>query len=143
MHDQVARRKVKSYGFDYEFGFRTVKPGEPIPAEFFWLRDACAKFAELPPNALSECLVSQYPTKATIGWHRDLFAFGSKIMGVSLLSPCIMRFQRAIEGKRLVYELELPPRSAYILSGDARYKWQHSIPAMKSLRYSITFRTLK
>jgi alkylated DNA repair dioxygenase AlkB len=35
----------------------------------------------------------------------------------------------------------LERRSAYILSGAARWNFQHSIPAVKELRYSITFRT--
>jgi hypothetical protein len=35
----------------------------------------------------------------------------------------------------------LEPRSAYRLAG-ARHDWQHSIPPMAELRYSITFRTL-
>jgi alkylated DNA repair dioxygenase AlkB len=38
---------------------------------------------------------------------------------------------------------ELAPRSAYVLSGRARWSWQHSIPATNELRYSVTFRTLK
>jgi hypothetical protein len=33
--------------------------------------------------------------------------------------------------------------SAYVLAGEARSRWQHSIPAMKAERWSITFRTLK
>jgi alkylated DNA repair protein (DNA oxidative demethylase) len=37
----------------------------------------------------------------------------------------------------------LDPRSGYVLSGPARYAWQHSIPPTKALRFSITFRTLK
>jgi hypothetical protein len=40
-------------------------------------------------------------------------------------------------------EVTLQPRSGYLLSGAARYAWQHSIPPTKALRYSITFRTLK
>jgi alkylated DNA repair dioxygenase AlkB len=34
------------------------------------------------------------------------------------------------------------PRSAYLLRGDARWDWQHSIPPVDELRYSVTFRTL-
>jgi hypothetical protein len=30
-----------------------------------------------------------------------------------------------------------------VLAGKARWSWQHSIPATKELRYSLTFRTLK
>ncbi|MDP9022354.1 MAG: alpha-ketoglutarate-dependent dioxygenase AlkB, partial [Actinomycetota bacterium] len=44
---------------------------------------------------------------------------------------------------RSVFDLELPPRSAYLLSGPARSAWQHSIPPVKDLRYSITFRTVR
>jgi hypothetical protein len=38
---------------------------------------------------------------------------------------------------------QILPRSGYVLSGAARYAWQHSIPPTKALRYSITFRTLR
>jgi hypothetical protein len=44
---------------------------------------------------------------------------------------------------RGVFALELEPRSAYVLHGDARWGWQHSIPTTKALRYSITFRTMR
>jgi alkylated DNA repair dioxygenase AlkB len=95
------------------------------------------------PEELVEALVSRYPPGATIGWHRDAPMFGPKIVGVSLLSACRMRFQRLLKGVRYVHELELAPRSAYLLGGASRAAWQHSIPPTKSLRYSITFRTLK
>ena len=95
------------------------------------------------PEALAQALVSRYPEGAGIGWHRDAPMFGAKVAGVSLLSGCRMRFQRGKGEERRVFDLELPPRSAYVLAGAARSSWQHSIPATKSLRYSITFRTLK
>ena len=38
--------------------------------------------------------------------------------------------------------LELAPRSAYLLSGEARHDWEHSIAPGERLRFSITFRTL-
>ena len=37
--------------------------------------------------------------------------------------------------------LAVEPRSAYLLSGAARTVWEHSIPALDQLRYSITMRT--
>ena len=69
--------------------------------------------------------------------------FGSKIAGVSVRAPCRMRFRRTVGGERSVAALELAPRSAYLLAGKARWSWQHSIPATKNLRYSVTFRTLR
>jgi alkylated DNA repair dioxygenase AlkB len=35
------------------------------------------------------------------------------------------------------------PRSAYLLTGPARTEWEHSIPPVGELRYSITFRNLR
>jgi alkylated DNA repair dioxygenase AlkB len=54
-----------------------------------------------------------------------------------------MRFQRTAGGEREVAAVELAPRSAYVLSGPARWSWQHSIPGTKAQRWSVTFRTLK
>jgi len=107
------------------------------------LRGRCADLMERAPEDLVQILVSRYPSGAGIGWHRDAPMFGSRIAGVSLLAPCRMRFQRTVGGVRSVAALELAPRSAYLLSGKARWSWQHSIPATKALRYSVTFRTLK
>jgi alkylated DNA repair dioxygenase AlkB len=45
--------------------------------------------------------------------------------------------------RRRVWEIALEPRSGYVLSGEARRSWEHSIPAVKERRYSITFRTLR
>lgn len=39
--------------------------------------------------------------------------------------------------------LVVAPRSAYLLTGQARWTWQHSIPPGSALRYSLTFRTLR
>jgi alkylated DNA repair dioxygenase AlkB len=51
----------------------------------------------------------------------------------------------AAEGPRrsTTHELTLSPRSVYLLSGEARSGYEHSIPAVDTLRYSITFRTLR
>ena len=54
-----------------------------------------------------------------------------------------MRFRRGSTGRWTTWEVDLPPRSAYVLAGEARTKWQHSLPPTRGLRYSITFRTLK
>ena len=143
MRGQTARRTVRHFGFDYDYEGWGLEPAEPLPVSLVWLRDRCATLAELDPEALAQALVSRYPDGAGIGWHRDAPMFGAKVVGVSLLSSCRMRFQRGKGDEREVFELELEPRSAYVLGGAARSAWQHSIPATKSLRYSITFRTLK
>jgi alkylated DNA repair protein (DNA oxidative demethylase) len=143
MHGQAAKRTVRHYGLDYGYESWKLTPGEPLPSEFVWVRDRCAELAGVEPEALAQILVSRYPPGAGIGWHRDAPMFGAAIVGVSLGAPCRMRFQRTAAGVRRVFALELEPRSAYVLAGQARSAWQHSIPPTKALRYSLTFRTLR
>jgi alkylated DNA repair dioxygenase AlkB len=143
MHGQAAKRTVRHFGLGYDYSSGSLAPTDPLPAEMEWLRGRCAALMERDPADLVQVLVSRYPEGAGIGWHRDAPMFGSKIAGVSLLGPCRMRFQRTLKGEREVAAVELPPRSAYLLSGRARWSWQHSIPGAKALRYSITFRTLR
>ena len=86
-------------------------------------------------------MVTEYSPGAPIGWHRDAPQFGT-IIGISLASASRMRFKPyKAEGKPV--SLTLEPRSIYLMRGPARWKFQHSIPAVKELRYSITFRTLR
>ena len=142
LHGQAARRTVRHYGVDYAFESATVSPGEPVPAYLEPVRARCAALIGRAPDALAEVLVTHYPPGATIGWHRDAPPFGD-VVGVSLASPCALRFQRGKGSERRVHELLLAPRSGYVLSGHARNRWQHSIPAVAATRYSLTFRTLR
>ena len=143
MRGQTARRTVRHFGLDYDYESGRLVPTDPLPPALVPLRDRCAALMERDPGDLAQILVSRYPEGAGIGWHRDAPMFGSRIAGVSLLGPCRMRFQRTVKGERETAAIELAPRSAYVLSGRARWSWQHSIPATKALRLSITFRTLR
>jgi alkylated DNA repair dioxygenase AlkB len=142
MHGQAARRTARHYGLGYDYESRTPRPGEPIPEWLAVVRERAAALAGEHPDALVEALVQHYPAGATIGWHRDAPAFGT-VIGVSLAGRCRMRFQRGTGDRRRVWEVALEPRSGYVLAGAARWSWQHSIPATKEPRYSITFRTLR
>jgi alkylated DNA repair dioxygenase AlkB len=143
MRGQTAKRTVRHYGFDYGYESWQLTPAEPLPEELSGLRARAAALVGVEPEELAEILVSRYPAGAGIGWHRDAPMFGPAIVGVSLGAPAPLRFQRGKGPERRVFELEVAPRSAYVLSGAARSTWQHSIPAAKGLRYSITFRTLR
>jgi alkylated DNA repair dioxygenase AlkB len=143
MRGQTARRTVRHFGLDYDYEGGELAPADPLPEPLGWLRERAAALIERDPQDLAQILVARYPEGAGIGWHRDAPMFGSRIVGVSLGAPCRMRFQRTVKGEREVAAVELEPRSAYVLSGKARWSWQHSIPAAKDLRYSITFRTLR
>jgi alkylated DNA repair protein (DNA oxidative demethylase) len=142
MHGQAARRTARHYGLGYDYKSRTPQPGEPVPEWLLPVRERAADLAGEDPEALVEILVQRYPAGATIGWHRDAPAFGT-VVGVSLGGACRLRFQRGTRERRRVWEVPLQPRSGYVLAGEARGSWQHSIPPTLELRYSITFRTLK
>ncbi|HEX2274009.1 MAG TPA: alpha-ketoglutarate-dependent dioxygenase AlkB [Acidimicrobiales bacterium] len=142
MHGQAARRTVLHFGYLYDYEGWKLTPTEPLPPSLEWLRERAADLVGVEADDFAETLVTRYPPGAGIGWHRDAPLFGPQVVGVSLLAPCSLRFQRRSSDVRRVYALELAPRSAYVLSGAARWSWQHSIPTTKSLRYSVTFRTL-
>ncbi len=142
MRGRAARRTVVHFGYRYGYESWDLVPTDPLPTNLEWLRDRAAALAGIEAVDVAETLVTRYPPGAGIGWHRDAPLFGSRVVGVSLLSACPMRFQRRIGPERQVFTLELDPCSAYVLTGAARWSWQHSIPATKGLRYSVTFRTL-
>lgn len=142
MRGVVARRRVIHYGVKYSFETFRASPGPPIPKFLLPLRRQAAALAGVSAEDLAEALITEYSPGATIGWHRDAAPFDI-VIGVSLLSACRFRFRRGRVRAWETAELPLPPRSAYVLDGPSRREWEHSIPAVKDLRYSVTFRTLR
>jgi alkylated DNA repair dioxygenase AlkB len=141
-HGYVGRRRVLSYGWHYDFGERTLRQTDEIPPFFLALRERAAAFAGLAAGDLPHALVTEYGPGAAIGWHRDKGVFGD-VVGISLLSPCVFRLRRRAGSAWERYALSVAPRSAYLLRGASRTEWEHSIPAVEALRYSITFRSLR
>ncbi len=142
MRGVAARRRVVQYGWKYSFETFKMTEGPALPDYLVPIRDRAAAFAGLPSTQLSEALLTEYSPGATIGWHRDAPGFGV-VVGISLGAACRFRFRRGEIGNWETFELPLEPRSIYVLEGEARGEWQHSIPAVKALRYSVTFRTLR
>ena len=143
MHGVVAKRRTVHFGWLYGYESWKITPGPPIPEALLPLRERAARLIARPADAIEEVLVTDYPPGAGIGWHRDAPMFGPAVVGISLLGAARFRFRRQTDNGLEVVESSLEPRSAYVLSGEARSLWQHSIPSMKQPRYSITFRTLK
>jgi alkylated DNA repair dioxygenase AlkB len=143
MKGVVARRTAVRYGLGYDYDRRVPTEGaDPIPAWLEPVRDRAADLAGLPADDLVQTLVQRYPEGAPIGWHRDSPAY-ELVVGVSLLSAARMRFRRGSGEERLQWEQALEPRSGYVLAGQSRWQWEHHVPPAKSLRYSITFRSLR
>jgi alkylated DNA repair dioxygenase AlkB len=142
MRGVVARRRVIHYGVKYSFETFKATEGPPIPGYLLPLRERAAAFAGVSSEDLEEALLTEYAPGAPIGWHRDAHPFGI-VIGISLLSACRFRFRRGRVRAWETVDVPLPPRSAYVLTGPARTEWEHSIPPVRELRYSITYRTLK
>jgi alkylated DNA repair dioxygenase AlkB len=138
----VGKRRVVSFGWQYVFDGSGLKKAEDMPGFLLPLRARAAAFAALEPEELQHVLLTEYRPGAPIGWHRDRSVFGETV-GISLLSPCRFRFRRKQGAKWERAELIAEPRSAYLLKGPSRTEWEHSIPPVEALRYSITFRNLR
>lgn len=140
-HGYLGNRRVASFGLKYDYERRFLEPASPMPAFLNDLLARVAEFAGCEAGAFRQVGVNEYRPGAAIGWHKDKPQFGI-VVGVSLLAPATMRLRRA-EGRRWARISHIvQPRSVYILSGEARAEWEHSIPPVSDLRYSITFRTL-
>jgi len=141
-HGYTGRRRVVSFGWHYDFAERRLRKADDIPAFLLALREPAAAFAGLAPAALQHALVTEYAPGAGIGWHRDKAVFG-EVVGISLLSPCTFRLRRAAGVGWERVNVPAEPRSAYLLSGPSRTEWEHSVPPVGALRYSVTFRNLR
>jgi alkylated DNA repair dioxygenase AlkB len=137
-----ARRRVVSFGSRHGYRSGPVEQAEAIPDFLETVRAKAAVFAGVAQDEFKQVLVSEYTPGTPIGWHRDRPIYGA-VVGISLLSEAIFRFRLETERGWIRKFQHLEPRSVYLLSGPARYQWQHSIPAVPALRYSITFRTLQ
>jgi alkylated DNA repair dioxygenase AlkB len=133
-------RGVVSYGWRYDYSQQTLIEASAIPPELDDIRRAVASLANHRPEDLRQALVTEYAPGAGIGWHRDKKMFGD-IIGISLLAPCTFRLRLKKGSSWDRISLQANPRSAYLLSGPSRTTWEHSIPPLDLLRYSITFRT--
>jgi alkylated DNA repair dioxygenase AlkB len=137
-----AHRREVSYGWSYDFERGRLEAAEPIPDFLLPLRNRAAQLAGAAPDSFQQVLLLEYREGAAMGWHRDKAEF-ELVVGFSLLSPTAFRFRKA-EGERWRRtKLNAEPRSAYVLAGEAREQWEHSIPPVDALRYSVTFRTFR
>lgn len=138
----LAKRRVIYFGWRYDFENSKFEPTEPIPEFLLELQHRAANFAGLMPIDLPHALVTEYSPGTEIGWHKDRPVFDD-VVGISLASSCSFRFRRKVGIKWERHTIIAEPRSIYLMRGPSRWDWEHSIPAVDNLRYSITFRSLR
>ena len=141
-HGFTGKRRVVSFGWRYDFSERTLEKANDMPQFLLPVRERAARFADLNPDDLQHVLVTEYSEGAAIGWHKDKAVFGD-VIGISLLSACTFRLRKKSGSRWERASIVAEPRSVYLLRGESRTEWEHSIPGVDSLRYSITFRNLR
>jgi alkylated DNA repair dioxygenase AlkB len=151
---QTARRRAMSFGARYLTQGRRMVPAPPLPPELVVYRDrmvetACAGLGHdlaLAGRTYADfalCTALHYPPGAAIGWHADNRAFGPTVLCLSLGATARLQLHRAdgTETPDPLVEVELAPRSLFVLAGEARSSWQHRICPVRAERYSLTVRT--
>jgi len=146
------KRLVQHYGWKYDYKARNItsdlKLG-PLPS---FLKNYCdgLKSDNIFSKSPDQVIINEYQPGQGISSHIDCVpCFGGTIVSLSLVSACIMEFKSDTNKVQVLLE----PRSLVILSGDARYKWQHAIPSRKTDKYngiaftrsrriSLTFRNM-
>lgn len=121
--DWKYRGHVLRYGWDYS-GTKWV---EDVPR---WL--VPYEFEELH-NSIT---INHYLTGQSIPPHIDSLKFDEVIEVLSLGSECLLRFTRGGEA----VDVPLPPRSLLVMSGEARYEWEHQVLPCRAERFSIVYR---
>lgn len=140
-HGWRGNRKTLSLGWRYDFDDASFTRTDPIPHWLDAVRESAARFAGIGPEDFAHALLARYDPGAGIGWHRDRDVFDN-VVGISLYSPATLRFRKRTSNGFSRASLTIAPRSAYLLSGQSRWNWEHSIVPGDQLRFSITFRTL-
>jgi alkylated DNA repair dioxygenase AlkB len=138
----LGKRRVVSFGWQYDFNAGALRKAADVPAFLLPLRDRAAAFADVAAAELQHVLVTEYAAGAGIGWHRDRPVFAD-VIGVSLGSRCAFRLRRRTGTTWQRFAFTAEPRSAYLLRGPVRTEWEHSIPPVQTLRYSVTLRTFR
>ena len=151
---QTARRRAMSFGARYLTQGRRLEPAPELPPELAIYRDCMVEAAgaglghalALAGRSIADfalCTALHYPPGGAIGWHADNRAFGPTVLSLSLGAPARLQLQRADGGETnapAIVEVELAPRSLFVLAGEARSEWQHRVCPVREERYSLTVR---
>jgi alkylated DNA repair dioxygenase AlkB len=151
---QTALRRAMSFGARYLTQGRRISPAPPLPTELAHYRDrmveaACVRLgpeltlAGRTPADFALCTALHYPRGAAIGWHADNAKFGPTVLSLSLGAPARLQLSPASDGGLAAaprFEVELSPRSLFVLAGEARASWLHRLLPVRAERHSLTVR---
>ena len=153
----LKKRRVQHYGHNFEYDINNVdRDSETSKSLPTWLGATLNRLNELclPYNKkeLDQLTINEYSPGQGIPPHVDGHSpFEEAVAILSLGSGVVMSFKSPSGLQRHVY---LPRRSVYVITGEARFGWYHSIPLRKidrvegrvrfrRRRVSMTFRTVR
>ncbi len=150
----VLSRRVVHYGYAFDYARRAVDWNAtplPIPDNISAVASQLLEQGELPAGTvLDQSTVNDYAPGQGIAGHLDNpKVFGPVVISVSMGAPIVMNFERcppsdtaacppvdppSAEEQALPDSVGvlLPPRSAMVLTGRARYAWAHGITKRKT-----------
>jgi len=148
------KRRVQHYGYQYDYKARRVHSDSYLGALPNWLSIYQNRLVEqgIFSNKPDQAIVNEYMPGQGIAAHVDCVpCFDGTIASLTLESGATMQFKNITSGEK--QEIYLEPRSLIVLSGPARYEWQHAIPARqndvwnsvkipRNRRISVTFRNV-
>jgi alkylated DNA repair dioxygenase AlkB len=144
-HQYTALRRSAHFGLRWDYGRAQLTDAPPAPPFLRQVAAMVASHLRRPVEDFAHVLVIEYPPGAPMGWHRDAPPF-AVIHGISLGSHAEFRLRPNAEHLRTkenTIRFTAERRSLYVMAGESRSQWQHSLPPVKQTRYSITLRTMR
>jgi alkylated DNA repair protein alkB family protein 8 len=152
--DKIKSRRVKHYGFEFDYNTRKVNPLRPIEVMPEWASSIANRISsECNQSVPDQLTINEYSPGQGIKPHTDTHSpFEDGICSLSLRSDIVMNFTHPeTEEKR---HLLLPQRSLLVMTGESRYLWRHGIHCRKQdrinnkivnrvKRLSLTFRKVR
>ena len=143
------KRRVQHYGYKYDYKRRNIDQSMFLGKLPEWTKFITDRL--ISQNLIQnpdQLIVNEYLVGQGISDHIDCEpCFGETIISLTLGSTCVMNFKNGSDK----VEVLLEKGSLVVLTGDARYKWTHGIPARqkdkvgdiifnRDTRVSLTFR---
>ena len=150
------KRRVQHYGWRYDYRQREIDASMRLGALPDWAADLGQRLVDegLLSELPDQLIVNEYKGSQGIRPHIDHHGFAEQVATISLVESWSMVFRLRHTKRKIGKSLE--QRSVAVLTGDARYKWTHEIPARKyereggdhtrirrERRISLTFRKVK
>jgi len=148
--DVPGQRRMQFYGYTYEAASHAITRTGKLPP---WALNVARKIHHdgLSPRTPVQLGVIEYAPGQGIFTHVDADVFDDVVV-ISLVAPCVMDFVDSESGA--TESLLLEPRSALVLSGEARSQWRHGIASRmadewngetipRGRRVSLTFRNVR